>query len=327
MSILPATSDDPVGAAALLGHADPSELQRFTTLEDAVWGLTSLSPAIVESVRLHCAKIRGCEFCAAVRYKPAIADGLSEDQVEHLGTSNARGAFSAAQSAALTLADHFLQDPRKPDPARAGEIAEALGTAGVMEVLIACGAFASADLRIALGENREPNGSTVFDRAGVQHGSRSPSSEWPALDGPVLDPATRYTAVAPALSQPLRDRTNVLWSGTDISSVLVSKCIVRSAQLLGVADDADVNRYLVPPRAAAEADASDVRDWPKWDDPDARHILSLAEQLWMDPAGVDDAMTAPIVETLGVDGLIRVAWNLIFIGQLHRMALVLHRDD
>ena len=78
MNILPATGGDPVGAAALLGHADPAELQRFVALEDAVWGSTTLSPAIVETVRLHCAKIRGCEFCAAVRYKPAIDDGLSE---------------------------------------------------------------------------------------------------------------------------------------------------------------------------------------------------------------------------------------------------------
>ena len=38
MSILPVTNTDPIGAAALLGHADPDELERFIVLEDAVWG-------------------------------------------------------------------------------------------------------------------------------------------------------------------------------------------------------------------------------------------------------------------------------------------------
>ncbi len=326
MSIIPATSNDPIGAAALLSHADPAELERFVTLEDAVWGQTTLAPAIIESVRLHCAKIRGCEFCAAVRYKPAIDDGLSEDQVARLGTEQARDGFSAGQAAALTLADHFLRDPRKPDPARAAEIASALGTSGVVEVLIACGAFASADLRIALGENREPNGDHVFDRAGVGHGHRSQSTDWPTLDGPVLDTGTTFDDVAPALARPLVARTEVLWSGKDVEPKLIAACVVRSAQLLGVGDDDAVLRYLVPPRAAELADPADARDWPRWSDPFERAVLSLAEQIWMDPAGVDDDMVAPLERALGADGLIRVAWNLIFIGQLHRLALVLHRD-
>jgi AhpD family alkylhydroperoxidase len=325
MNILPATTDDPIGAAALLGHADPVELERFSSLEDAVWGQTSLTPATVESVRLHCAKIRGCEFCAAVRYKPAIDDGLSEAQVAQLGSSESRDAFSAEQSAALTLADHFLRDPRKPASERSAEIAAALGSSGVVEVLIACGAFASADLRIALGENREPNGDHVFDRAGVNHRARSDSNDWPQLDGPVLDPATTFSAVDASLSQPIRDRSEVLWSGRDIDPALVAACILRSAQLLGVKEDDPVMQFLVPERAAKLADQADVRNWPNWDDATARAVMSLAEQLWMDPAGVGEDMTRPLTDALGIEGLIRVAWNLIFIGQLHRLALVLHR--
>jgi len=326
MNILPATSDDPVGAAALLGHADPAELERFTTLEDAVWGTTTLSPAVVESVRLHCAKIRGCEFCAAVRYKPAIDDGLSEAQIAHLGTPEARGDFNAEQAAALTLVDHYLRDPRKPDNERAAEIAALLGTSGVMEVLIACGAFASADLRIALGENREPNGSTLFDRAGVQRAERSGETEWPQLDGAILDPATPLPGVAPALAAPVNERINILWSGADMTPELVAACITRSAQMLGVDENDAVRPYLVPQRAAELVEFDAVREWPRWTEAQGRHELSLAEQLWMDPAGVDESVTGPLVERRGADGLIRVAWNLILIGQLHRLALVLHRN-
>ena len=211
MSILPATTSDPIGAAALLGHADANELERFMALEDALWGDTTLAPAVVESVRLHCAQIRGCQFCSAVRYTAAIEDGLSETQIALLGTREARGQFSAEQAAALTLVDHFLRDPRKPDEQRSVEIAAVLGTAGVMEVLVACCAFASADLRIALGENREPNGSGVIERAGGNLAGRSTTTHWPALNAPVLDPDTVLPEVSVGLAGPIRERVTALW--------------------------------------------------------------------------------------------------------------------
>ncbi len=322
MNILPATGEQPNGAAALLSHADPVEFERFVALEDAIWGRTTLSPAVVEAVRLHCAKIRGCEFCAAVRYTAAIADGLTEAQILHLGSDEDREAFSAEQSAALTLVDHYLRDPRTPGQAR--EIAATLGTSGVMEVLVACGAFASADLRIALGENREPHGSGVVERA-ANLAVRSHDASWPALAGPVLDPDVDLPAMPAGLARPIRERVAGLWSGSDMPAELVAACILRSAQLLGVETDDPVSRFLIPPRAAAIADPDDVRRWPDWPPDKGRHELSLAEQLWIDPAGVDEAIAGPLEASLGSDGLIRVAWNLIMIGQLQRLALVLHR--
>ena len=326
MSILPATNADPIGAAALLGHADPDELERFVALEDAVWGNTTLAPAVIEAVRLHCAKTRGCRFCAAVRYTAAIEDGLSEAQIVHLGTAEARGEFSAEQAAALTLVDHFLRDPRRPDEKRSAEISAVLGTSGVMEVLLACCAFASADLRIALGENREPYGSGVVERACGDRAGHPAATSWPALNGPVLDPDTNLPAVASELTEPIYERVNALWSGADMPRELVAACIFRSTQLLGVAPQDPVNAFLVPPRAAALTDPEEVRNWPKWSAGKGRNVLALAEQVWMDPAGVNAAITDPLVSPLGIDGIIRVSWKLILIGQLHRLALVMHRE-
>ena len=326
-SILPATSADPVGAVALLGYADPQELERFVALEDAVWEETTLAPAVIETVRLHCARIRGCEFCKAVRYTAAIDDGLTEAQIVQMDVPTARGEFSDEQSAALALVDHFLRDPRKPDEERAAEIAEILGTSGVLEVLIGCCAFASAELRIALGENREPHGSGVVERAGGARASGSTATAWPVLDGPVLDPNTALPGVAPGLANPIHERVTALWSGRDMSAELVAACVIRSSQLLGVAPDDPVYEYLVPAEAARLADADEVRNWPAWPTERGRNEMALAEQLWIDPAGVDAAITDSLESSLQVDGLIRVAWNLILIGQLHRLALVLYRSD
>lgn len=324
MNILPATGPDPVGAAALLGHADPNELERFVALEDAVWGDTTLAPAVTEAVRLHCARVRGCVFCSAVRVTAAIEDGLSEAQIALLDTPDARDRFTDEQAAALTLAEHFLRDPRKPDAA--DEIAEILGTRGVMEVLIACCAFASAELRIALGENEKPNGSGVFERRRGKPVPRSAATAWPVLSGPVLDPEAVFAEVPSALTAPLRARVTELWSGADLPPELVAACLLRSAQLHGVAPDDPVSPYLVPARAAVLAGPEEVRNWPEWPVEKGRNELALAEQVWMDPAGVSAALTDPIEARLGVDGVIRVTWKLILIGQLHRLALVLHRD-
>lgn len=73
-----------------------------------------------------------------MRYTAAIDDGLTEAQIAQMDIPEARGEFSAEQSAALTLVDHFLRDPRKPDKERAAEISEILGKTGVMEVLTGC---------------------------------------------------------------------------------------------------------------------------------------------------------------------------------------------
>jgi alkylhydroperoxidase family enzyme len=324
-SILPSTGPDPVGAAALLGHADPAELDRFVALEDALWEQGTLAPAVLESVRLHCAQVRGCEFCKAVRYTAAIEDGLTEAQVARLEAPAERDEFTAAQTAALTLSEHFLRDTRKPDEQKAVKIAEVLGTAGVTEVLVACCAFASAELRIALGDNRKPSGSGLMERAGRSSPDSPANTAWPELDGAVLDPATTLPDIAPALASPIRERVTSLWSGDDLSAEIVAACILRSAQLQGVTTDDPVNRYLAPATAARLADPEEVRRWPAWPAGLERNVMKLAEQLWIDPAGVNPDITGPLQADIGVDGTIRVAWHLILIGQLHRLALVLHR--
>lgn len=324
MNILPATGGDPIGAAALLNHANPAELERFTALEDAVWGKTTLSPAVTEAVRLHCAQIRGCAFCSAVRVSAAIEDGLSEAHIANLGTADLRDWCSTEQAAALMLVDLYLRNPQQPGDEQRARICAALGTSGVMEVLLACCAFASADLRIALGENLEPQGSGVVERARGELALQKVGASWPALDGSVLDPATTLPAVAAAVAAPIHERIAALWSGTDMPPKLVAACAVRSAQLLGV-DSADpVMGFLVPPLAAQLVEAEGVRGWPQWSAAQGRDELALAEQLWVDPAGVDESIIEPLLAARGTDGLIRVAWSLILIGQLHRAALVLH---
>lgn len=324
MNILPAVGPGPVGAAALLAHADKAELERFQAIEDAVWSNTSLTPAVIEAVRLRCAQVRGCKFCAAVRVKAAFEDGLSESHIARLGAPD-RGELSEPQRAALALVDRFLLEPRAPADAEAVWIAGLLGSRGVLEVLLACAAFASAELRIALGENLAPSGDVVVERRRGVTLPPSESRDWPNHVGPVLDPDSRFPEIDRRLARPVEGLVAALWSGADLSPDLLAACIMRASQLFELADDDPAYRLIVPKRAAEIADAANVRDWPAWPSGCDRAVMTLGEQLWIDPAGVDETVTKPLREFFGIGGIIRIAWDLIWIGQLERLALVLHR--
>jgi len=325
MSILPTTpGSEPIGAVALLGAADPRLLTRFQTLEDAVWSRTSLPSAVTEAVRLRSAHLRGCEFCSTVRVSAGREDGLGEAEIARLDDLAGRAELPSTHRAALTLIDHALTSPQAPPAGERRTISAALGRRGVVEVLTACAAFASADLRIALGENRAPAGDGVVVRARAP-GLQPAAAGWPALTGRVLDPAQRLPGIDDAVAGPIAEQVAELWDGSVVPPELMAACAVRSAQLLGVDADEPVADLLLPPAQLETPDRDHVRGWPSWTDGPARAVLALAEQLWVDPAGVGTSVTAPVSRELGTAGIIALTWSLIWVGQLHRLALVLHR--
>jgi alkylhydroperoxidase family enzyme len=325
MSILPTTpGSEPVGAVALLDAASPRLRSRFQALEDAVWSRTTLPSAVIEAVRLRSAHLRGCEFCSAVRVSAGREDGLGEAEIARLDDLTARAALPPVHRAALTLVDHALGSPTAPAAGETRRIGAALGSRGVVEVLAACAAFASADLRIALGENRAPDGDGVVLRARAPV-PRPAAAGWPALTGRVLDPAQRLPGIDEAVAGPIADQVAELWDGSVVPPELMAACAVRSAQLLGIDAEEPVADLLLPPSPLAPPDRDHVRGWPAWTDTVARDVLALAEQLWVDPAGVGPSLTAPLRRELGTAGVIALTWSLIWVGQLHRLALVLHR--
>lgn len=325
MNILERDEPDPVGAAALLAAAGPEQLARFHALEDALWDRASVGPTVLETVRLRSAHLRGCAFCSAVRIRAGGAAALSEEAITRLDDPRARLELSDVQQAALTLVDRYLGSPRAPTTEVAEPVSGTLGSQGVMEVLVACAAFASADLRIALGENRAPADDGSVSRAGRPVPARSAATAWPVLTSSVLDPERRLPHVHRAISSPIQALVAGLWAEEDIAAGLLSSCVERSAQLLGVAPEEPVHALLVPERAASRADPERVRAWPTELEATDRAVMALAEQLWLDPSGVDAALTEPLLGRFGVDGVIRVTWALIWVGQLHRLTMVLHR--
>lgn len=322
-ALLPRTGTEPVGAVALLEYGDPHERACFQRLEDAVWEASSLGPAVLECVRLRGARIRGCRFCAAVRVTSAVEDGLTESDLDHLDDPSARASLPGEQQAALALVDRYLLDPRQPPVAERAELASVLGARGVVEVLVACASFASADLRIALGENREPSGSGRVERRPRIASPFPGARDWPNLEQPLIHAGVPLPFVDGEAAAALDELRAGLWSHPDLPWELVAACVVRGAQVLGVSAEGPGFARLVPPEVQADAPPEEVATWPEryrglW-----AHGFALAEQLWLDPAGVDGYHTDPLVASLGIAGLIRTSWALIWIGQFHRIAATL----
>lgn len=316
------TADEPVGAAALLALGDPDDLAAFRALEDRVWDATTLPAATLESVRVRCADLRGCAFCASVRMSGAIADGLTEAELARQGDPDADATLPADRRAALVLVRAYLVEAAPPPAPVRADLLAALGPAGVVEVLIACAAFASADLRIALGDNR-PARSTLIPREHRRRPRPAGAPGWPAPAGGVLSPTTPLPHLAPELAAAVADRRTRLLTRDEVPAPLLAACTVRSAQLLGAPDRGPAADLLAPPDVRGDVDPAAVRDWTRTMTADDRVVMAFAEQLWVDPAGLDATVVAPARALLGDPGLVRLTWDLIWIAQLQRLAAVL----
>lgn len=326
-SLLAPEGPDPVGAVALLGAAGADHLATFRALEDAVWAATSLGPVVLEHVRLRSAELRGCAFCAAVRIRDAGVEVAPPAGVPD------RAQLPVEVRAALTLADVHLADPHRPEGAASEDdaasdaegVAATLGTAGVLETLLACAGFASAELRIALGQNRPPVGDGIVDRPTGSVTAAVSATHWPQLTTSPLSSGWQPEGVDARLAGAVGALLTAVWAAPEVTPAVRGSWAERGAQLHGVARGGAVHALLVPGELAAGVDPAQVRQWPSAFGVQDAEVMALAEQVWLDPAGVGPELTDPLRDRVGVGGVVRLTWAAIWTAQLQRLVLVLHR--
>jgi AhpD family alkylhydroperoxidase len=98
-----------LGVAAILGHR-PEVAGALGSLMVALRSSGTLSPRLVELVRLRIAFHNQCRSCMSVRYQSAIDDGLTEDAVCSLEQPSDADDLSAAERSAVRYADLFVTD-------------------------------------------------------------------------------------------------------------------------------------------------------------------------------------------------------------------------
>ena len=98
-----------LGVAAILGHR-PEVAGALGSLMLALRSSGTLSPRLVELVRLRIAFHNQCRNCMSVRYQSAIDDGLTEDAVCSLEQPSDADDLSPAERSAVHFADLFATD-------------------------------------------------------------------------------------------------------------------------------------------------------------------------------------------------------------------------
>lgn len=95
-----------LGVAGIMGRL-PAAAEALGGLTMALRSNGTLSPRLVELVRLRIAFFNQCRSCIAVRYQSAIDDGLDEGAVCSLERPAEAENLSAAEQAALGFAELF----------------------------------------------------------------------------------------------------------------------------------------------------------------------------------------------------------------------------
>ncbi len=89
----------------------PDLAEPFRAFYAVFWRERLIDPVVLELCRLRVATLLGCTSELAVRYRPAVDDGLDESLVARLAQWPDDAGFTDAQRAALAFAEQFVIDP------------------------------------------------------------------------------------------------------------------------------------------------------------------------------------------------------------------------
>lgn len=105
------------------------------------WGRPLVDPVVLELCRLRLAQLLGCDAEVAVRYAPAVAGGLTDEQVARLAQWPTAECFSGAHRAALSFAEQFVLDAHGVDDGMRATLARHFTSAEVVALAEALAVF------------------------------------------------------------------------------------------------------------------------------------------------------------------------------------------
>jgi AhpD family alkylhydroperoxidase len=126
-----------LGVASILGHR-PEVAGALGGVRAALQSSGTLSPRLVELVRLRIAFHNQCRSCMSVRYQSAIDDGLTEDLVCSLERPAESDDLSPAERSALRFADLFASDHLAIDDAVYDELRGHFDEGEIVELGVHC---------------------------------------------------------------------------------------------------------------------------------------------------------------------------------------------
>lgn len=126
-----------LGVASILGHR-PEVAGALGALRAALQSTGTLSPRLVELVRLRIAFHNQCRSCMSVRYQSAIDDGLTEGLVCSLEQPAESDDLTPDERSALRYADLFATDHLSIDDAVYDELRKHFTEDEIVELGVHC---------------------------------------------------------------------------------------------------------------------------------------------------------------------------------------------
>jgi AhpD family alkylhydroperoxidase len=158
-----------LGVASIVSRL-PAAAEALGALTAALRTNGSLSPRLLELVRLRIAFFNQCRSCIAVRYQSAIDDGLDEDAVCSLERPAEADNLSEAERAALRFAELFATNHLAIDDAVYDELRQHFSEDQLVELGLHCA--------IALGVGRLSATWDVSDDLPESNGSSQRLAPW-----------------------------------------------------------------------------------------------------------------------------------------------------
>jgi alkylhydroperoxidase family enzyme len=120
-------------------YANAPELAKpFFEFEHKFWQGFTVRPRLLEMMRLRIAFHNQCRSCMAMRFEPALEDGLTEDLVCSLEKPVEAPDLTDAEKAALQYADHFATNHLAIDDATIDNLRRHYTEQEVIEICMLC---------------------------------------------------------------------------------------------------------------------------------------------------------------------------------------------
>lgn len=116
----------------------PRLAKAFFAYEDAFWAGFTLRRRLLEMMRLRIAFHNQCRSCMAMRFEPALKDGLTEDMVCSLEQPYEAPDLTEAEKVALGFADRFATNHLSIDDAFIEGLREHYSEQEIVELCMLC---------------------------------------------------------------------------------------------------------------------------------------------------------------------------------------------
>jgi alkylhydroperoxidase family enzyme len=292
-----------------------------------LWDPAVMDPVVLELCRLRVAQLVGDDSQLAVRSRPAVDGGLTEEAVAALRSWPTARVYDETTRACLGFTEQFVIDPSEIDGTDRAVLRGSVGFPRLVGLAQAVATFDGFDrFRLVLGiggDGHQAGGVTVVDTG--RPDDTVPEEAVVGDLGPD-DRAGGFAAAQPGLFASFERLYGVLWSGGVVDHPSKEVARLRNARLTGCKFCRNV-RFA---RARADGLSEDLVDMVAdgYENTalidDHKAVIKLTDAFLVDPrAGIDGGTRATLLAQYGPAGTVELTAGLALFMGFSKIAVAL----